>query len=86
MATSPYRFQNAFVARMKAGDRSHTGIFERTDEMTSNDRVKLKEIMGLSVPQMLGGEDVEHRLADESVETFNNRLDHEVWRILNGFV
>lgn len=81
-ATSPEHFENAFVARMKSG---HIGIFERTGGMTSNDRDEIREIMGSSVPQMLGNPEVEERLSREAGEKFNDRLDHEVWRILNGY-
>ena len=81
-STSPQRFENAFVARMKSG---HTGIFERTGGRTSNDRDEIREIMGSSVPQMLGNEQVEENLLQEAVSKFNDRLDHEVWRILNGY-
>lgn len=80
--STPERFENAFVARMKSG---HTGIFERTGGMTSNDKDEIKEIMGSSIPQMLGNEEVEEKLSTEAVGKFNDRLDHEVWRILNGY-
>ncbi len=41
--------------------------------------------MGSSVPQMLGNKEVEEKLAHESMEKFEERLDHEVLRILNGW-
>lgn len=80
--TVPQRFDNAFVARMKSG---HTGIFERTGGSTSNDKDEIREIMGSSIPQMLGNEEVEEKLSTEAVSKFNDRLDHEVWRVLNGY-
>ena len=75
-------FDEAFVARMANG---HTGIFERTGGSTSNGTDAIRELFGPSVPQMLGYEDVREKLTGEAMEKFNERLDHEVQRILNGW-
>lgn len=80
--SSPANFKNAFVARMASG---HIGIFERTGGQTSNDRAEVKEIMGSSVPQMLGSEEVEQSLAESTMAKFEERLDHEVLALLNGW-
>lgn len=80
-STSPALFENAFVARMG----EHTGIFKRTNEKTANDKVKLKEFMGDSVPEMLGGKEVEDRLSDEAMKKFEERLPHEVEALMNGW-
>lgn len=80
--TSPQQFQNAFVAKMQSG---HTGIFERTGGAATSGKDEIKEIMGSSVPQMLGSREVEERLAGEAMEKFEERLDHEVNAILNGW-
>lgn len=80
--TSPYRFDNAFVARMRSG---HIGIFERTGAAGSNGNDAIRELMGSSVPQMLGSKEVEERLAKETAEKFEERLQHEITRILNGY-
>ncbi len=80
--TSPVRFENAFVAQMKSG---HTGIFERTGGSSSSGSDAVREIMGLSVPQMLGHEEVQSKLSDEAMEVFTKRLDDNILRILNGF-
>ena len=37
------------------------------------------------VPQMLGNEEVTEKLAEKAMEKFEERLDHEVNRILNGW-
>ncbi len=80
--TSPVRFDNAFVAQMRSG---HTGIFERTGGMAKSGSSEIREIMGLSVPQMLGSKEVLEKLTHQAMEKFEERLDHEVLRILNGW-
>lgn len=80
--TSPEQYQDVFVARMKSG---HVGLFERTGGLTSEGSEEIQEKMGSSVPQMLGNEEVQEKLARESMEKFEERLDHEILRILNGW-
>lgn len=80
--TSPTQFENAFIARMKSG---HTGIFERTGGVTSAGGDEIHEIMGSSVAQMLGNEEVQETLARQVVEKFEQRMDHEILRVLNGW-
>lgn len=41
--------------------------------------------MGSSVPQMVGNEEVAQRLAEGAMQKFEERLDHEILRILNGY-
>ena len=77
-STSPERFHSAFVARMPVS--GHVGLFERT-----GGKDEIQEIMGSSVPQMLGSPEVEERLARESMEKFEDRLDHEINAFLNGW-
>lgn len=77
-STGAARFDQAFTARMKSG---HVGIFERTGT-GDND---IQELMGLSVPQMIGNEEVLQKLSDETYEKFDERIDHEIVRILNGW-
>lgn len=81
-ATSPAHFSNAFVARFKNG---HTGIFERTGGMTSEHRDELREIMGLSIPQMIGNDNVLESIAKDASDKFDERLAHEVEAVLNGW-
>jgi len=82
-STSPATFQHAFVARMKS--TGHVGIYERTGGMTSNDKDEIEELFGPSVPQMLGQEEVADKLTKEAMEKFEERLDHEINAILNGW-
>lgn len=82
VSTSPTRFEDAFVARMKSG---HVGIFERTGGATSTGNDALKELMGSSVPQMVGNEDVQQTLVDDTMKKFDERLEHEINVIINGW-
>ena len=82
VSTAPERFENAFVARFSSG---HIGIFERTGGETASGKAEIKEIMGSAIPQMLGNEEVAEQLAAGAMEKFEERLDHEVLRILNGW-
>lgn len=79
---SPKRFENAFVAKMQSG---HIGIFERTGGVTSKGSDEIKEIMGSSVPQMLGGKAVEEALAKGAMKKFEERLAQETMRLMNGW-
>ena len=76
------RFENAFVAKMKSG---HVGIFERTGESTAAGSDRIRELMGSSIPQMLGSPKVEETLTAQASEKFNERLDVEVARLMNGW-
>lgn len=88
-------FQHAFVAAMPMG---HTGVFERTGEQGIEKRKsktrdgkgnkhseKIKERMGLAVPQMVGNEEVVRKLEKEAQEMVDKRVEHEISRILNGY-
>lgn len=74
--TAPALFEDAFVARMGSG---HIGIFKR------DHTGKVKEVMGSSVPQMMGRTEVEDRLSDETMKKFEERLPHEVEALMNGW-
>ncbi len=85
-------FENAFVANMASG---HVGVFERNNEQGIKNRLnkyeanrhteKVTEIMGLSAAQMVGNEDVISSLEEEAQETINERIEHEIDRLLNGY-
>lgn len=80
VSTSPYRFHDAF---MPGGFKSgHSGIFERTGGATSSGRDELRELTSPSVPQMIGHEEVGEPLLDETAEKFEERLNHEILRLL----
>lgn len=74
-STAPTLFQHAFVARMGSG---HVGIFQRDGD-------GITEIMGGTVPGMLGSEEVREKLWAETAEKYMERYHHEVVRLLNGW-
>lgn len=41
--------------------------------------------MGSSVPQMVGNEDVQQALVDDTMKKFDERLEHEINVIINGW-
>ena len=71
-------FEDAFVAQMKSG---HIGIFEREDEA----KLPIKQIMGLSGAQMVGNVEITEKMSKEAQEMVNERVIHEMNRILNGY-
>lgn len=81
-ATAPTKFDDAFVARMSSG---HIGIFERTGGSTSAGNDEIKEIMGSSVPQMIGNKEVSEQIAQKAAEKLEERVEHEMLRVLNGW-
>ncbi len=88
-------FEDAFIAKMGSG---HVGIFERTGEQGIKARLakaksksgnkhteKIEEKMGLSASQMIENEHIIDGLIDEAQQTVDERLKHEIDRILNGY-
>lgn len=88
-------FESAFIAAMKSG---HVGVFERTGEQGIAGRLakaktpggtmhteKLEEKMGLSAAQMAGQEAVSRQVQEEAQRLVNERLEHEIDRLLNGY-
>ncbi len=67
---------NAFVARMQS---EHVGIFKR--KLGSR---KISEIMGLSVPQMIGNNEVQKNVIDSAMEGFDKLLNEQIDRIISG--
>lgn len=80
--TSVTRFDNAFIARMKSG---HIGIFERTGGQMAGGGDAIHELMGSSVPTMVGNETVREELTRAAWEKFDERLDHEIMALMNGW-
>lgn len=80
--TSPYLIDESFVATMK---NTHTGIFERDGTTMGNGGDGIAEKMGLSIPQMVGNEEVRENIADEAWKKFDERLDHEIMALMNGW-
>lgn len=81
-STSPAQFRHAFTAKMESG---HVGIFERNGEASRTGGDSISELMGSSVPHMLGSPEVSEKLGSDSMKKFEERLDHEILRILNGW-
>ncbi len=80
-STSPTKFDNAFVAMMPNG---HVGIFERTGGISPNGSDEIREMKGLSIPEMLGGRSVSESLSAKAAEAFNAEMDAQITRIMNG--
>ena len=80
--SGPKPLTDSFVATFRSG---HTGIFERTGGMTSGFKDEIVEKMGLSIPQMVGNQEVIDKISHDASEKFNERIEHEVEAILNGW-
>ena len=82
------RQNNVFVQQMKSG---HIGIFERKEGEYSASRgsgqnkhtEKLKELLSPAVPQMVGNDTVMQTVEDRENEEINQRIDHEIDRLLS---
>lgn len=60
----------------------HYGVFERDTDR----RFPIMEKLGPSVPQMLdANDDVSQELGDKIREAFEERLDHEILAVMNGW-
>lgn len=71
-------FEDAFIAQMRSG---HIGVFERE----TRKRLPIEEKMGLSAAQMVGNEKVIETLEEEAQQLVNQRLEHEINRLLSGY-
>ena len=70
-------FEDAFIADMKNG----AGVYER---LTSR-RLPVEQLMGLSAAQMVGSPEIIDGLEEEVQELVDERIIHEMNRILNGY-
>ena len=66
-------------------ESGHIGIFERTGGITSGGNNEIKELQGSSVPQMLGSKEVQDELVNKASQKFEERMEHEIMRIMNGW-
>lgn len=78
----PQQFTDAFTVRFKNG---HTAAVERTGGVTVDGSDSIRTIMGMSVPSMLNFEQAKTNLGEKANEVFQERMDHEVIRLLNGW-
>ncbi|WP_339216270.1 phage tail protein [Solibacillus sp. FSL W8-0372] len=69
---------NAFVARPSSSGKVH--VFTRV----GTSRYPLKVLYGPSVPQMIGREDIMDDILNRTQTVLNDRLDHELERLLRG--
>lgn len=76
------RQKNVFVAQMKSG---HIGIMERQKGTVSSatGKEKLKELLSPAVPQMVGNEKVMQNVEERVNEVINQRIEHEMERLLS---
>lgn len=80
--TVPALFEHAFVARMGSG---HVGIFQRNGGKSRSGGDAIEEIMGGTVPGMLGKDEIKKKLSEQAAEKYVERYHHEVIRLLNGW-
>lgn len=60
----------------------HTGIYERRGAA----RFPVRELYGPAVPQMLySSDEIQDTLEEKMVETYEQRIEHEIMRIMNGW-
>ena len=60
----------------------HTGLFERE----TDSRFPIEEKFGPSVPQMLSAnDDLQQEMGDKIREAFEERIDHEILAVMNGW-
>lgn len=70
---------HAFHATMDSG---HVGIFERV----YSSRLPIGEMLGPSAPQMMGAnENLANAVGDTVRKTFEERMEHEILAIMNGW-
>ena len=74
---SQVEFTEAFTAQMPNG---HIGIYERKNDSS----YPIKQLYGPSVPRMAENAVVLKTVEDRVNEVINNRMEHEIDRILNG--
>lgn len=72
----------AFIATFKSG---HTGLFKRTGDYTDTGNSKIEEYWGYSAADMLDYEPAREAVMEKTQETVNNRLEHEIGRILSQY-
>ena len=59
----------------------HNGIFERVGPS----RTPIRELYGPSTPQMMQNSEVLDKVEEKVVETYKNRMDHEIMRLFYGW-
>lgn len=69
------------VFKTSVGNK-HQGLFERVGDK----RLPIEEKFGPSTPQMMSAnDDVSQEIGDKVRETFDNRIEHEIMAVMNGW-
>ncbi len=74
-----FNLDHAYIAHLGKYD---VGVFERE----TNKRASSKEVYGPSTAHMMENDDVLTKVEAAAQETINKRVEHEITRILNGYV
>lgn len=70
------------VFAQSVGTHGHTGLFERVTDK----RLPIEEKLGPSTPQMMDyNDDISQEIGDKVRETFDQRLEHEILAVMNGW-
>lgn len=72
-------FEDGFIQKMRSS--RHVGLFVREGRK----RLPIEEVMGLAVAQMVGNEQVTEQMEKEAQKTVEQRIEHEITRLLNGY-
>lgn len=72
-------FEDGFIQKMRS--TGHVGLFVRK----GSTRLPIEEKMGLAVAQMVGNDQVLEQIEKEAQKTVDQRIEHEISRLLNGY-
>lgn len=88
-AVQPKRKKPIKAGVKKGGLREVIGAFVsdlngiKVFQREGKKRLPVKRLYGPSIPQMLGNQEVVNRINQEGALMFNNRINHEIERLLN---
>lgn len=71
-----------FIATFKSG---HTGIFKRDGGKSASGKETISEYWGFSIEEMLDYAPARENITNKMSETVEKRMEHELYRVLNGF-
>lgn len=74
------RRRTAFIATMPSG---HTGIWERTGDITTGGKEAIREFWGFSVRDMLDYEPAREAIQNRMADIVSQRINHELLRTLD---
>jgi hypothetical protein len=85
---NPKRKSQIKIGVKKKGLKTVIGAFvadingKKVFQRTTKSRLPINRLFGPSVPQMVGNEEIRSEIERQGQETFNDRLEHEINRIL----